>query len=60
MKIISNNFKVLSYIADTQLNAMLEKQSNRYTLRRNGSPMAYISFDTLKDVSEFLTSKGRY
>ena len=59
-KIVSNNFKVLSYIADTQLNAMLEKQSKGYTLRRNGSPMAYISFDNLKDVSKFLTSKGRY
>ena len=59
-KIISNNFKTLSYIADTQLNAMLEKRSNKYFLRRNGSPMAYIQFDTLKDVADFLTSKGRY
>ena len=59
-KIISNNFKVLSYIADTQLNAKLEKHSSKYTLRRNGSPISYIRFDTLKDVSNFLTSKGRY
>jgi hypothetical protein len=60
-KIISNNFKVLSYIADTQLNAKLEKHNSRkYTLRRNGSPISYIRFDTLKDVSEFLTSKGRF
>ena len=42
-KIISNNFKVLSYIADTQLNAKLEKQSSKYTLRRNGSPISYIN-----------------
>ena len=60
-KIISNNFKTLAYIADTQLNAVLEKQSaKRYTLRKSKSMMPYISFETLKDVSEFLTSKGRF
>ena len=59
-KIISNNFKTLQYIADVQLNAVLEKQSNKYTLRRNGSPISYIRFDTLKDVSNFLTSKSKY
>ena len=59
-KIISNNFKTLAHIADTQLNAVLEKRSSKYFLRRNGSPLSYIQFDTLKDVSEFLTSKGRF
>lgn len=60
VKIIHNNFKTLAFIADSQLNAKLEKHSNRYTLRRHGSPLSYIRFDTLKDVASFLTSKGRF
>lgn len=60
-KIISNNFKTLAHIADTQLDAVLEKRHvKKYTLRKHRSQLAYISFDTLKDVMKFLTSKGRF
>lgn len=60
-KIIHNLFTTLKYIADTQLNAYLQKHNSRkYTLTRNGSPIPYIEFESLKDVSEFLTSKGKF
>lgn len=60
-KIIQNLFTTLNHIADTQLNARLEKQhSRRYTLTRNGSPVSYIEFESLKDAQRFLTGKGRF
>ena len=60
-KIISNNFKTLQYIADTQLDAVLEKQSaKRYTLRKSKSMMPYISFETLREVSYFLLSPNKF
>jgi len=60
-KIIHNLFNTLNYIADTQLNARLEKHhSKRYTLTRHGSPLSYIEFESLKDAQEFLTGKVRF
>jgi hypothetical protein len=60
-KIISNNFKTLAHIADTQLDAVLEKRHvKRYHLRKHRSQLPYISFDTLKDVTKFLTSKNKF
>tara|TARA_R100001224_G_scaffold113036_1_gene97110 strand:+ start:273 stop:449 length:177 start_codon:yes stop_codon:yes gene_type:complete len=58
---MTKNFKTLAQIADTQLDAVLEKRHvKKYTLRKHRSQLAYISFDTLKDVMKFLTSKGRF
>tara|TARA_E500000305_G_C3901202_1_gene178844 strand:+ start:117 stop:302 length:186 start_codon:yes stop_codon:yes gene_type:complete len=56
-----NSFKNLEIIADNQLGAILEKHnSKRYTLRKYNSPISYISFESLKDVADFITSKGRF
>ena len=61
MKIIWNTFTTLNFIADTQLNAYLEKKNSKnYTLRKHGDVMPYITFDSLKDVADFLTSKTRF
>jgi len=56
-----NSFNNLEILAENQLGAILEKHnSKRYTLRKFNSPISYISFESLKDVADFITSKNRF
>ena len=56
-----NSFNNLEILAENQLGAILEKHNSRkYTLRKFNAPTSYISFESLKDVSNFLTSKNRF
>ncbi len=56
-----NSFNNLEILAENQLGAILEKHnSKRYTLRKFNSPISYISFESLKDVGNFITSKNRF
>jgi hypothetical protein len=56
-----NSFNNLEILAENQLGAILEKHnSKRYTLRKFNSPISYISFESLKEVSDFITSKNRF
>jgi hypothetical protein len=56
-----HDFKTLNFIADTQLKAYLEKKNSKnYTLRKHSDVMPYITFDSLRDVAAFLTSKTRF
>jgi len=56
-----NSFNNLEILAENQLGAILEKHnSKKYTLRKFNSPISYISFESLKDVADFITSKNRF
>ena len=56
-----NSFNNLEILAENQLGAILEKHnSKRYTLRKFNSPISYISFESLKDIADFITSKNRF
>ena len=56
-----NSFNNLEILAENQLGAILEKHNSRkYTLRKFNSPISYISFESLKDVADFITSKNRF
>ena len=56
-----NSFNNLEILAENQLGAILEKHNSKeYTLRKFNSPISYISFESLKDVGNFLISKNRF